>query len=132
MKRQLFAIYDGRAALSVDGTKLNHVDYMVEQGIMKGPTDSVYQHAVRGYVQDGELHAFQGSSFTLPEHTAELISRLRQISQKLGLDKRKNAKIAVYNASRQLIYVSWQLWTDDEIAAGEPLNMSLRNGENVA
>jgi hypothetical protein len=131
MKRQLFAICDGRAVLSIDGTNLSHVDYMVEQGILSGPNDAAYERAVRGYVQHGELRVFQGASFTLPERTPELLSRLRQVSHKLKLDKRGHARITVYNPAHRLSYVSWQLWTADEIVAGEPLLAPLHNGKSV-
>jgi hypothetical protein len=131
MKRQLFAIHDGRAVLSVEGTELNHLDYMIEQGILTGPLDAAYEQVVRGFVQHGELRICQGTAFTLPERTCELLSRLRQISHKLKLDKSRPVRVTTFNACRKVAYVDWRLWTADEAAAGEPLHFALHNGESV-
>ena len=131
MKRQLFAIHDGRAVPSVEGTELTHLDYMIDQGILQGPTDPAYEQVVRGSVQHGELHICQGVSFTLPERTGELLSRLRQISHKLNLDKSRPVRVTTFNAYRKVAYVDWQLRTEDEAAVGEPLLFALHNGESV-
>ena len=120
MKRQVFAICDDKAAASVEGTELGHVEYMVQQGIMKSPKDSAYQRAVRGYVDKGKLYAFQGAMFTMPKRTNELVMRLRQIVDKLGVDRANPVQVATYTGSNRLVFVPWVIWTHDEIVTGKP------------
>ena len=125
-KRVIFAIYGGRAALSKDGTTLSHVAYMVQQGILKGPSDPSYDQVVRGYLQLGQLHILQGSQLFVTKLTPDLRGRLRQISQQLNLDKSKPVKVATYSGAHlgrpvttpKLTFVPWQIWKDEEIKVG--------------
>jgi len=120
--RQIFAIHDGKAHLSVDGTELTHMDYMLDAGIIKSPTDATYEKVVRGHVVQGHLTLYCGSALTLPDKTPELFSRLRQISVKLGIDKQLPVRVATFggpmgkhgSTSHRLNYVLWKIWSDEE------------------
>ncbi len=121
--RTIFAIHDGKAHLSIDGTdRLTHIDWMISQGVLKSPTDPAYESVVRGQLVGDHLTLYRGSMFTLPDKTPELYSRLRQISQKLGLDKRLPVRVATYggpmgahgSTSHRLNYVLWKIWSDEE------------------
>ena len=120
--RQIFTIHDGKAHLAIDGTELSDRDYMIDAGILKSPTDATYEKVVRGHVVAGYMTLYQGSHMTVPEKTPELFSRLRQISVKLGIDKRKPVRVATYGGpmgphgsnSHRLNYLLWKIWSDEE------------------
>ena len=87
---------------------------------------------MRGYVQNGELRLFQGVAFTLPERTGELLSRLRQISHKLKLDKKLPAKVTVYGPSRTAHLCRLAVVDSRRNCRRQAAASVLANGESVA
>jgi hypothetical protein len=122
--RTLFAIHAGKAHLAEAlPDSVTHMSWMIDQGVIKSQTDAAYEDVVRGQLVAGFLTLYRGSRFSAPDKTVEPISRLRQISAKLGVDKTRPVRVAQYggpvgknlgSTSRRLNYALWKIWSDEE------------------